>query len=98
MEPKGFVGMVFDLSFSQFVTTKVIKVVFVIGVVLAAIYALGFIFAGFSASTTLGIVLLILSPIVFLLGVLWVRILCELIMILFRIAENTSKIAEQGRP
>lgn len=98
MEPSGFIGMLFDLSFSEFVTTKVIKVLFVIGVVLAGLYALGFILAGFGSSAGLGIVMLVLSPIVFLLGVLWSRIMCELIMVIFRIAENTSTMARQAKP
>jgi len=98
VEPKGFIGMLFDLSFSQFVTTKVIKVVFVIGVVIAAVYALLLIVAGFGQSTGVGIVTLILSPILFLLGVLWARIWCELIMVFFRIAENTTKMAERNVP
>ncbi len=97
METKGFVGMLFDLSFSEFVTTRVIKVVYVIGIVLSGIYALGFIVAGFSQGTAVGIILLLLSPLVFLLGVLWTRIWCELIMVFFRIAENTTRMAEQGR-
>ena len=96
MEPKGFIGMLFDLSFSEFVTTKVIKVLFVIGVVLAGLYALGFILAGFGSSVGLGIVMLVLSPVVFILGALWARIMCELIMVIFRIAENTTKMAERS--
>jgi hypothetical protein len=90
--------MVFDLSFAEFVTTRVIKVLFVIGVVLAGIYALLFILAGFGTSVGLGIVMLVLSPIVFLLGALWARIMCELIMVIFRIAENTTRMAERDVP
>ncbi len=97
MKNKGFIGMLFDLSFSEFVTTRLIKILFIIGVVFAAICSLSFIVGGFSAGAGEGILFLILSPIVFFLFVLISRIWCELIIVMFRIAENTGRIVDQGK-
>ncbi|MCC5843569.1 MAG: DUF4282 domain-containing protein [Verrucomicrobia bacterium] len=43
-----------------------------------------------------GIMFLILSPLLFLLYVLGARIWCEMIIVLFRIAENTSRLVEKN--
>ncbi len=48
MENKGILALLFDLSFSEFVTTRVIKIIFIIGIVFSAIYALVFIGMGFA--------------------------------------------------
>lgn len=97
MEDKGPMGMLFDLSFTEFVTTRIIKVIFIIGIASAVIWALAFIIGGFSVSLGRGIVFLILSPVVFFLSVLVARIWCEILIVIFRIAENTGKLAEQKK-
>ena len=97
MENKGAIGMLFDLSFTEFVTTRFIKFLFIIGVVFAAIGALALIVAGFRGGAGKGILFLILSPIVFFLYVLLARIWCEMIIVVFRIAENTSRLVDQGK-
>lgn len=97
MDNKGLLGSLFDLSFSEFVTTRVIKVLFVIGVIFAGIGSLTFIVTGFHAGFLKGVLFLILSPLVFLLWTLGARIWCELIIVVFRIAENTSRMVEQTK-
>ena len=97
MEHKGFFALLFDLSFEEFVTTKIIKVLYVIGIIGAVVYALVFIGMGFSRSAIQGIVTLILSPLVFLLAVIIARVYMELIIVIFRIAESTVEIAHRGR-
>jgi len=97
MPNRGPISMLFDLSFTEFVTTRIIKIIFIIGIVLAAILAFALIIGGFSAGTGRGILFLILSPLVFLFYVLLARIWCEVIIVLFRIAENTSRMVDQNR-
>lgn len=97
MQNKSSIGMLFDLSFSEFITTRIIQLLFIIGVVFAAIGSLAFIVSGFRSGAVLGLLFLILSPIVFLLWVLFARIWCEMIIVVFRIAENTSRLVDQGK-
>ncbi len=92
-EKKGSLALIFDLSFGEFVTTRVIKVLFIIGVVFAAIGSLAFLVSGFKGGFLQGLLFLILTPVVFLLWTLGVRIWCELVIVAFRIAENTSRMA-----
>lgn len=97
-EVKGTVGALFDLSFTEFVTIRVIRVLFIIGVVLSAVSAIGMIVSGFDIGTGAGVLALLLSPVVFILPVLLVRIWCEMIIVVFRIAENSGKLVAQVRP
>ncbi len=96
MSQKSSIGILFDLSFSEFVTTRVIKLLFIIGVFFAAIGTIILIVSGFSDGIGKGIMFLILSPLFFLLYVLGARIWCEMIIVLFRIAENTSRLVEKN--
>ncbi len=97
MQNQGSFGLLFDLSFTEFVTTRVVKILFVIGVICAAISGFSFIVAGFGASFIRGLLFLLLSPAVFLIGVVLVRIWCEMVIVIFRIAENTGRLLEQKK-
>ena len=97
MQEKGFIGRLFDLSFNEFITTKIITVLFVIAIVCSGLGGLGVMFAMFAKKSFLGVVGgLVLGPLVFLLYVILARVWMEVLIVLFRIAENTAKIAGRG--
>jgi hypothetical protein len=55
VEEKGFFASLFDLSFTEFVTTRLVPVLFVLSIVVAAIYTLFLVFAGFKGGVITGI-------------------------------------------
>jgi hypothetical protein len=89
---KGLFQTLFDFSFTEFVTTRMIKILFFVGIVIAALGALALIGKGFNDGFFSGIIMLLIAPIVFLIYVLLVRVWCEMIIVIFRIAENTSRM------
>lgn len=96
---KGLLAGLFDMSFSEFVTIRLIKVLYIIGIIGAVFAGLLFIVGGFSDGAGTGILFLLLSPILVGIYILMVRIWLELIIVVFRIAENTSllvKIKKEG--
>lgn len=94
-EAKGFVGALFDLSFTTFITTKLIKVLYIIAIILAGIYALTAIGWGFTMGGTTGAIgALIVSPLVFFAVVIGARVYMELVMVIFRAAEHLAEIAK----
>jgi len=97
-EEKGFIGRLFDFSFSEFVTAKVIPLLFGIAVVFHAFAVLVMIVGRFRSGFWGGLLFLILSPLVYLLMVLMVRIWCELVIVVFKIAENTRVLAAAAKP
>lgn len=90
----GFIKRLFDLSFKEFITIKIIKVLYILAIIGAGIWALVVLFGGF-AGRSFGSFLggLVLAPVVFLLSVTFSRIWLETLIVLFRIAENTSRMA-----
>jgi hypothetical protein len=95
---KGFFGALFDLSFSSFVTTKIIKVLYVLAIVIAGIIALAYTIAAFAADPVLGLLtLVILAPLGFLLYVIYTRVILELIIVIFRILETNTELVHLQR-
>ena len=94
MQEKGFISTIFDFSFSEFVTTKVIKFLLGLAVIANAVITIAAIIGAFSNSVLGGIIVLIISPLIFLLLMLMSRIYLELIIVIFRIAENLIAIRD----
>jgi hypothetical protein len=92
---KGFFASLFDFSFTEFITIKIIKILYGIIIVLAGIFVLFFIVTGFRASAAMGILYIILSPLVFFLYVIIARVWLEIVIVIFRIEDNTKKMAEK---
>ena len=99
MQDKGFLGTLFDFSFSEFITTKVIKFILGLAMVVNAILTIVFIVGAFQTGWLGGIIVLILSPLLYLIMMLISRIYLELIIVIFRIAENLIAIRDKlGAP
>jgi hypothetical protein len=92
---KSFLGALFDFSFTEFVTTRIIKVLFGIAIFLSAVVTIFYIAGSFASSVPLGILILILSPIIFLIYVILARVWLEVIIVLFRIAEHVGEMAQK---
>jgi hypothetical protein len=95
MGEKSFFEALFDFSFSSFVTTKIIKLLYALAIFFSVIMVIVFIIGAFASSGVLGVLTLLVSPLLFLLYVAWARVCLEIVIVIFRIAENTGKLAEQ---
>jgi uncharacterized membrane protein (DUF485 family) len=97
-KPKGFFGSLFDLSFTSFVTSKLVKVLYVLAIVGAGVWAIVLAVPAFQGGTALGLLMaLVVAPLFFVLAVIWSRVVLELIVVIFRISEQLAEIAQQGR-
>jgi hypothetical protein len=115
---KGFLGSLFDLSFTEFVTTRVVKVLYILTLVLLVLGYLGIAVALFTGGqevaridpgtgqiTTesegnagLGLLwLLLIGPLLLFLYTLLYRVFYELLIVVFRIYENTRDQLELTR-
>ena len=101
---KGFFGSLFDVSFSSLITTKVIKVLYVLSMVLIGLMALVIVASAFTQSVGAGLfTLLILAPLAALLYLIYVRVILEVIICVFRIMETNVELvglqrAATGQP
>lgn len=82
---RGFLNSLFDFSFNEFVTPKVISFIYIVGVAFAALGLLISIIGSFIADVATGLVVLLISPFIFLLWVIMFRVYLEVIIILFKI-------------
>lgn len=97
MKHNRFFAALFDLSFSEFITTKLIKLIYAISLVVSGVVIVAGVVTAFTRSAVVGIVALVLAPIAFLLSALSARVWTELLIVIFRIAENTGEIAKASK-
>lgn len=95
---KGFIGSLFDFSFSSFVTPKIVKVLYVLITIWTALLALTILIIGFRTGGVAGglFTLIIIEPIFILLTLGIYRVVLEAFMVIFRIYEETKKIRENA--
>jgi len=90
-DAKGLVGLMMDFSFTDFVTPKIVKILYVIAILLAGLGALGLLIQSVMGGGAMAIVGIIVAPIAFVLWVIMARVSLEVALVLFRIEQNTRK-------
>ncbi len=94
-DPRSFFSALFDLSFSRFITPKIIRVLFLLGIVGIGVGYLGAVISAFSIHVATGLVVLfILGPLMAIVYVVFLRVWLELVIVAFRIMENTREMAQ----
>jgi len=92
---------IFDFSFSNFVTTKLVKLLYAIALIFIVLGFLTMVVFGFVSmfndSVGAGIAILCFSPFLLVIYVLFARVWAEFLIVMFRISENISELVEQGR-
>ncbi len=92
-DSEGLLLDLFDFSFSRFVVLRVIKLVFGALLILDAVFCVGLIGKAFGAGLGWGVVVLLISPLFFIVVAVFARVCTETMVVLFRIAEHTSILA-----
>jgi len=97
-DPRGILRSLVDFSFTSFVTTKLIKILYALGFCLGALFSVGAILIAFSESFGDGLGSLILVPILFFLFAMNLRVVLEVLTVVFRAAEDVRALAaaQQG--
>ncbi|HET6443006.1 MAG TPA: DUF4282 domain-containing protein [candidate division Zixibacteria bacterium] len=92
---------IFDFSFTNFVTTKLIKLLYIISLIFIVLGFFAFVIGAFGLMINDniggGIAMLCFSPFILVIYVLMARVWSEFIIVIFRIAENMAELVEQGR-
>jgi hypothetical protein len=108
LRPRSFFASLYDLSFHTFITPKIIQGVYVLSLIIIGLMSLGFLLSGFrsayvmyngysSSDPSLIIIgTLIVAPIIFVVGSIGARLSLELIIAVFRIAENTESLRQRS--
>ena len=95
---KGFFASLFDVSFSSLITTRVVKVVYVLTLIVIGLIAVAFILGAFARSAGAGVVtLLILAPLGALFYVVYARVILELFIAIHRLVEYNGELVALTR-
>ena len=103
---KFFKGLL-DFGFTEFVTPKIVRTLYILSVALVALGFLGLVFSAIGSILTgirlgsafailLGIVFLAVTPIIAILQVTLARVFFELVLVLFRIKEGVVNLDERS--
>jgi len=87
-----------DTGFQELITPDLIKVAYVLGVVACIVLVVAQIVGGFAESVGGGVLMLLLSPLIFALGLLAIRVSLEVLIVFFRLERHLrelSRIAQQ---
>ncbi len=96
-DSKGFLASLFDFSFTSFITTKVIKVIYVLATILIFLAALSFTFEAFHVSTVFGLVVLVIGdPLYIIIAMALWRLLLEFFIVIFRMGDDIRTIRDRG--
>ena len=80
------------LSFKKMITPIIIQIVFWIGVTVCVVMGIGEIFAGSSEYSPFGRMPVLIGLATLVLGPLYVRVMCELVIVLFKVHECLHEI------
>lgn len=96
IQPKseGGLAALFDFGFNRFITLSVVKVLYMLGMALIVLVSLAMIISAFSTGVLAGLGAIVLAPILALIYLIMLRIWLELVVVIFRIGENTTKLVE----
>jgi uncharacterized membrane protein len=85
--------MLFDFSFKRFLTPRLVRILYSLSLLAAVLSALAWMASGFTEGIMRGLFTLITGPVAFLLYVLTARVLLEVVLAIFRIAEHIEKLS-----
>jgi len=91
------IGALFDMSFSRFITVSIIRILYILGICGIVLGWISFVIVGFSRGAAAGLGMFILATIMAVIYVIFLRVWLELIVVVFRIGENTNAIASAYR-
>ena len=86
----GLIENLMDFSFQRLVTPRMLKMLYGVHLLMGLVAAVWYVFSGFQASTSNGLLALILSVPAMLLWIVYCRIAVELLAAIFRAAQVIS--------
>ena len=96
-DARGFLSALFDFSFTSFVTTRIIRVLYILIMVLTVITALIYTIVAFRISAAFGLLTLVIGDPLFIIIIMafW-RLVLESFVVRFRMAEDVRALRERS--
>ena len=94
-EVRTMFSILTDLSFRRFVTPSLVRLIYFISLIGAALSAIAWMLSGFKTSVFYGVFTFVTGPLAFFIYMLTARVVLEFMLAVFRIAENTERLREK---
>ncbi len=96
-EAKGLLRSLFDFQFTSLITTKIIRFVYALIVVLLSLGALGVFISSLARGGFIGVFFaLIIVPLGYLVYLILIRIWMEILIVVFRLGDDVRAIRQGG--
>lgn len=97
-ETRALFTLLFDFSFKRFLTPRLVRVLYSLSLLAAVLSALAWMGSGFREGVMKGLFTLVTGPVAFFIYVLTARVLMEVVLAIFRIAERLENLPQQPPP
>ena len=91
-----FVSAFFDFSFSNFVTGKLVKIIYIISLLSIVVFAAVMFISGLYQGGATGLAsAFVVTPFFVIFAALYARVGCELLIVIFRVFETLEDISDK---
>ena len=97
-EGGALLALLFDFSFKRYLTPRLIRILYSLSLLAAVLSALAWMASGFQEGVMRGLFTLVTGPVAFVIYVLTARVVMELVLAVFRIAEHIEKLPPASAP
>jgi hypothetical protein len=95
-DDKNFFAGLVDFSFQQQLTRRIVKLLYIIGILGGGIWVVTYVVLGFQKSPADGLIDLVSGIIALFVGILVLRLLLELSLVILRISEGIDRATHAG--
>ncbi len=95
-DEKNFFAGLFDFSFQHQLTRRIVKLLYIIGIVFGGIAVVACVVLGYQRSPADGLINLVVGIVSLFVGILVTRVLLELALVILRIAEGIEHATRPG--
>jgi hypothetical protein len=90
-----FAGLV-DFSFQQVLARRIVKLLYILGILAGGIYVVYYVVVGFQQSPADGLIALVAGIVALFVGILIWRVLLELTLVIIRISDGIDRATHPG--
>jgi hypothetical protein len=95
-DDKNFFAGLVDFSFQQVLARRIVKVLYILGILGGGIALVAYTVLGFQQSPAEGLIVLGCGIVSFFVGVLVLRVLLEIVLTILRISESIDRATHAG--
>jgi hypothetical protein len=90
-EDKNFFAGLVDFSFQQVLARRIVKVLYIIGILAGGICVVAYVVVGFQQSPAEGLIALVAGIVSLFVGILLWRVFLEMVLIIMRISDGIDR-------